>query len=48
MSAWRMAGILHVLEGREGHECGETMLSLEEAWRASLQNGFLPLEIPSN
>ncbi|KAL0538420.1 hypothetical protein IC582_027439 [Cucumis melo] len=48
MSAWRMAGILHALEGREGHECGETMLSLEEAWRASLQNGFLPLEIPSN
>ncbi|KGN46281.1 very-long-chain aldehyde decarbonylase CER1 [Cucumis sativus] len=47
MSAWRMAGILHALEGREGHECGETMLSLDDAWRASLENGFLPLEIPS-
>ncbi|XP_022155719.1 protein ECERIFERUM 1-like isoform X2 [Momordica charantia] len=48
MSAWRMAGILHALERRETHECGETMLSLEDAWRASLQNGFLPLEIPSS
>ncbi|XP_022964365.1 protein ECERIFERUM 1-like [Cucurbita moschata] len=48
MSAWRMAGILHALEGREMHEVGETMLSLEDAWKASLQNGFIPLEISSS
>ena len=28
MSAWRIAGIVHALEGWNAHECGETMLDI--------------------
>lgn len=45
MSAWRIAGILHALEGWEVHECGEAMFSIEKVWQASLQHGFRPLKI---
>ncbi|XP_004510147.1 very-long-chain aldehyde decarbonylase CER1 [Cicer arietinum] len=45
MSAWRIAGILHALEGWNIHECGESMFSIEKVWKASLQHGFRPLKI---
>ncbi|XP_031399215.1 very-long-chain aldehyde decarbonylase CER1-like isoform X1 [Punica granatum] len=47
MSAWRIAGIVHALEGWEGHECGGTIFDVEKAWEAALQHGFRPLMIPN-
>ncbi|KAJ9680391.1 hypothetical protein PVL29_019655 [Vitis rotundifolia] len=47
MSAWRVAGILHALEGWNVHECGHTIFNIEKIWEASLQHGFRPLMIPS-
>ncbi|XP_077250793.1 very-long-chain aldehyde decarbonylase GL1-5-like [Tasmannia lanceolata] len=43
MSAWRVAGIVHALEGWDAHECGEKMLDSEKVWQAALNHGFLPL-----
>ncbi|KAM3323174.1 hypothetical protein P3S67_004325 [Capsicum chacoense] len=43
MSAWRIAGILHALEGWNEHECGDMMLDTERVWKASLTHGFCPL-----
>ncbi|KAK2986122.1 hypothetical protein RJ640_024621, partial [Escallonia rubra] len=43
MSAWRIAGILHVLEGWNTHECGNMMFNIDKIWQASLQHGFQPL-----
>ncbi|KAF3682706.1 hypothetical protein FXO38_01178 [Capsicum annuum] len=43
MSAWRIAGILHALEGWNEHECGDMMLDTEKVWKASLEHGFCPL-----
>nr|POF18708.1 isoform 2 of protein cer1-like 1 [Quercus suber] len=43
MSAWRIAGIVHALEGWNEHECGYTMSNMEKVWQASLQYGFQPL-----
>uniref|UniRef100_A0A5B7A220 Protein ECERIFERUM 1-like n=1 Tax=Davidia involucrata TaxID=16924 RepID=A0A5B7A220_DAVIN len=43
MSAWRVAGIVHALEGWNVHECGNTMLDIEKVWLASLKHGFQPL-----
>ncbi|MCD7454338.1 Very-long-chain aldehyde decarbonylase cer1 [Datura stramonium] len=43
MSAWRIAGILHALEGWNEHECGDMMLDTEKVWKASLRHGFCPL-----
>ncbi|KAK3017555.1 hypothetical protein RJ639_005595 [Escallonia herrerae] len=43
MSAWRIAGILHVLEGWNAHECGNMMFNIDKIWQASLQHGFQPL-----
>lgn len=43
MSAWRIAGIVHALEGWSAHECGESMLDIEKVWSATLHHGFLPL-----
>uniref|UniRef100_A0A0E0PBH8 Very-long-chain aldehyde decarbonylase CER1-like C-terminal domain-containing protein n=1 Tax=Oryza rufipogon TaxID=4529 RepID=A0A0E0PBH8_ORYRU len=34
MSAWRIAGILHALEGWEMHECGDDMMTIEKTWSA--------------
>ncbi|KAJ1399413.1 putative domain Wax2, C-terminal [Sesbania bispinosa] len=45
MSAWRIAGILHALEGWNVNECGDVMFSIEKVWQASLQHGFRPLKI---
>ncbi|KAH7653946.1 aldehyde decarbonylase protein [Dioscorea alata] len=43
MSAWRIAGIIHALEGWNEHECGDTMLDIEKVWSAAILHGFLPL-----
>ncbi|XP_022725691.1 protein ECERIFERUM 1-like isoform X1 [Durio zibethinus] len=47
MSAWRVAGIIHGLEGWNVHECGQTMFSMDKVWKASLEHGFrhLPISI---
>ncbi|XP_030944373.1 very-long-chain aldehyde decarbonylase CER1-like isoform X2 [Quercus lobata] len=47
MSAWRIAGIVHALEGWNEHECGYTMSNMEKVWQASLQHGFQPLMFPN-
>lgn len=47
MSAWRIAGILHALEGWTENECGNTILDIDKVWKASLQHGFRPFTIPS-
>ncbi|MQL95614.1 hypothetical protein Taro_028289 [Colocasia esculenta] len=43
MSAWRVAGILHALEGWDQHECGDTMFDTGTIWSSALSHGFLPL-----
>ncbi|KAM0891936.1 hypothetical protein ACQ4PT_026098 [Festuca glaucescens] len=43
MSAWHIAGILHVLEGWSTHECGDDMMDVEKAWSAAIRHGFVPL-----
>ncbi|MED6135845.1 hypothetical protein PIB30_050447 [Stylosanthes scabra] len=45
VSAWRIAGILHALEGWEVNECGDMMFSIQKIWLASLRHGFRPLKI---
>ncbi|KAK9106926.1 hypothetical protein Syun_022937 [Stephania yunnanensis] len=39
MSAWRVAGIVHALEGWNEHECGETLMEVEKVWTAALKHG---------
>nr|AAB87721.1 gl1-like protein [Arabidopsis thaliana] len=48
MSATRVAGILHALEGWETHECGTSLLlsDLDKVWEACLSHGFQPLLLP--
>lgn len=43
MSAWRIAGIVHALEGWDTHECGDMMLDMEKVWAAAIHHGFVPL-----
>ncbi|KAL8119404.1 hypothetical protein AgCh_016793 [Apium graveolens] len=45
MSAWRIAGIVHALEGWNVHECGNMMFSIDKIWKATLQHGFRPLPV---
>ncbi|KAI4353102.1 hypothetical protein L6164_002076 [Bauhinia variegata] len=47
MSAWRVAGIIHALEGWNEHECGFTMLDIDKVWHATLEHGFQPLTAPT-
>ncbi|ESQ52415.1 hypothetical protein EUTSA_v10016375mg [Eutrema salsugineum] len=49
MSAWRVGGIVHALEGWEEHECGlhNSILNPPKVWEAALRNGFKPLVLPS-
>ncbi|KAJ9145642.1 hypothetical protein P3X46_028004 [Hevea brasiliensis] len=47
MSAWRVAGIVHALEGWNVHECGSSMFNVDKVWQATLQHGFKPLTIPA-
>ncbi|KAJ6798626.1 protein ECERIFERUM 1-like isoform X1 [Iris pallida] len=42
MSAWRVAGIVHALEGWDSHECGDVVTDMKKVWRASLDHGFHP------
>ncbi|KAG6499457.1 hypothetical protein ZIOFF_039245 [Zingiber officinale] len=43
MSASRIAGIVHALEGWNSHECGDNMQDLDKMWAAALRHGFLPV-----
>ncbi|KAJ4727337.1 protein ECERIFERUM 1-like [Melia azedarach] len=46
MSAWRVAGIVHALEGWNWNECGQTILTcddIDKAWEGALRHGFIPL-----
>ncbi|MBA0811285.1 hypothetical protein Gohar_003203 [Gossypium harknessii] len=47
MSVWRIAGILHALEGWEEHECGDTISNIDKVWEACLKHGFQPLTVPT-
>uniref|UniRef100_M4C736 Fatty acid hydroxylase domain-containing protein n=1 Tax=Brassica campestris TaxID=3711 RepID=M4C736_BRACM len=49
MSAWRVGGIVHALEGWEEHECGleVPMANPPRVWEAALRHGFKPLVLPS-
>ncbi|KAF4395290.1 hypothetical protein F8388_001677 [Cannabis sativa] len=49
MSAWRIAGIVHGLEGWNEHECGfHTINDIHKVWEATLRHGFHPLPITSS
>ncbi|KAL4190491.1 hypothetical protein AMTRI_Chr07g75910 [Amborella trichopoda] len=43
MSAWRVAGIVHALEGWDSHECGNMTLDVEKVWSTTLSHGFKPI-----
>ncbi|KAM1369834.1 hypothetical protein ACFX15_039647 [Malus domestica] len=45
MRAWRIAGIVHALEGWKEHDCDNTMSNTEKIWQASLRHGFHPLVV---
>ncbi|KAF8013894.1 hypothetical protein BT93_I1682 [Corymbia citriodora subsp. variegata] len=47
MSAWRVAGIVHALEGWNVNECGRMMFDIEKVWEASLRHGFRSLAFPA-
>ncbi|KAH9735656.1 Very-long-chain aldehyde decarbonylase CER1 [Citrus sinensis] len=47
MSAWRIGGIVHALEGWNEHECGYTISNVDTVWDAALRHGFVPLTIPT-
>ncbi|KAK4761180.1 hypothetical protein SAY87_006073 [Trapa incisa] len=47
MSAWRIAGIIHAMEGWEGHECGQIIFDIEMVWEAALRHGFHPVVVPN-
>lgn len=40
MSAWRVAGIVHALEGWETNEFGDKLFDIDKVWEASFQHGF--------
>ncbi|KAH9733602.1 Very-long-chain aldehyde decarbonylase CER1 [Citrus sinensis] len=43
MSAWRIGGIVHALEGWNEHECGYAISNIHNVWEAALRHGFHPL-----
>ncbi|KAI5016423.1 hypothetical protein ZWY2020_006274 [Hordeum vulgare] len=43
MSAWRIAGMVHALEGWDEHECGDKVLDMDKVWSAALLHGFRPV-----
>ncbi|XP_058224197.1 very-long-chain aldehyde decarbonylase CER1-like [Rhododendron vialii] len=47
MSASRVAGIVHALEGWNVNECGQKMFDVEQVWEACLKHGFCPLMTPN-
>ncbi|CAI9102121.1 OLC1v1000340C1 [Oldenlandia corymbosa var. corymbosa] len=44
LSAARVAGVLHGIEGWNVNECGEEMFDVDKVWEASLKHGFRPLD----
>ncbi|GLJ55635.1 hypothetical protein SUGI_1194840 [Cryptomeria japonica] len=44
MSAWRVGGMVHAIQGWNYHECGQTMntADINKVWEAALKHGFLP------
>ncbi|OIW18845.1 hypothetical protein TanjilG_25288 [Lupinus angustifolius] len=46
MSAWRIAGIVHSLEGWNENECGYKMHNIDKVWNTTIQHGFIPIPIP--
>ncbi|KAH7863576.1 hypothetical protein Vadar_019357 [Vaccinium darrowii] len=44
VSAWRIAGIVHGLEGWNVNECGNSMFDIGKIWEATLRHGFHPLK----
>ncbi|XP_010496697.1 PREDICTED: protein CER1-like 1 [Camelina sativa] len=48
MSAWKIGGIVHALEGWEEHDCGNTcnFFRLHTIWEAALRHDFQPLILP--
>lgn len=48
MSASRIAGIVHALEGWDVQECANAMFNIDKFWEASLKHGFRPLPIQIN
>ncbi|KAI3811654.1 hypothetical protein L1987_21381 [Smallanthus sonchifolius] len=42
MSSWRIASILHGLEGWNVNECGNEILDIDKVWDASIRHGFSP------
>ncbi|XP_008438262.2 very-long-chain aldehyde decarbonylase CER1-like isoform X1 [Cucumis melo] len=46
MSAWRIAGVVHAMEGWTEHECGYGMSDIDRVWKATLGHGFQPLDTP--
>ena len=44
MSAWRIAGVVHAMEGCTEHECGYGMSDIDRVWKATLGHGFQPLD----
>ncbi|KAI4372658.1 hypothetical protein MLD38_010861 [Melastoma candidum] len=48
MSVWRVAGILHAIEGWGVNECGNTtVFDVHKTWEAALRHGFRPLPLPT-
>ncbi|KAL9234328.1 hypothetical protein vseg_009211 [Gypsophila vaccaria] len=47
MSAWRIAGIIHALEGWNINECGDTLFDIDKVWEAALHHGFRPVTTPA-
>ncbi|XP_047969214.1 very-long-chain aldehyde decarbonylase CER1-like [Salvia hispanica] len=45
MSAARVAGILHVVEGWDVHECGNSIFDIDKIWEAAIKHGFRPTTI---
>ncbi|KAM7275992.1 hypothetical protein ACFE04_017858 [Oxalis oulophora] len=43
ISAWRIAGIVHALEGWKINESGDRMCDIQKVWQATLRHGFRPL-----
>ncbi|KAF7820626.1 very-long-chain aldehyde decarbonylase CER1-like [Senna tora] len=46
MSACRIAGIVHGLEGWNVNECGFTTFNINKVWDATIRHGFQPLNNP--
>ncbi|KAL8172323.1 hypothetical protein V2J09_024127 [Rumex salicifolius] len=40
MSAWRIAGIVHAMEGWKVNECGDTIFNVDQVWKAAISHGF--------